>query len=270
MFGERLGEVLTLHGVTLGALSAQELREPITSYAASAGNAPFLLAYYHDDGSGMLNDELHLLRYDRRRRSLQRAALQGGQQFSREGVMSAVSSECLGAVLSISEADGYIAIDTHINPSSGCLLVLTTNLRFSAALYGWLTARIGTNLLFTESMVHFAPTHSERFSLYDPRNKHRVSIYPAPGDSARAAFSSDLEAHLPTPDFRARQNLACNPEEFSVDLDDVQVAANADSFSFEAHMSAEGFGEAAERLVAARTVRYVCHRRHGRWVLSTE
>lgn len=66
----------------------------ITSFAVSA-DAPFLLAYYVDDGSGRLNPPLHVVRYDRERADLKRADLrdvpailnvyaQGGRPFMKQ------------------------------------------------------------------------------------------------------------------------------------------------------------------------------------------
>ena len=83
---------------------AAELERKITSYAISSDD-PFLLAYYADDGSGLLRAPLHVIRYGRAKRELRRGEIS--------------PDDCVGSALSIREAHGFIYIDTHENPSAG-------------------------------------------------------------------------------------------------------------------------------------------------------
>ncbi len=269
---ETLGEVLDAHNVGARTLSAGDLKQPITSFAVSADNLPFLIAYYDDDGSGLLPPVLHVLRYDERTRDLRRTDLHGAEVpfHGFHGVMEQVSNICMGSALAVSEREGFITVETHINPSAGCVLVLTPDLSFSAGLWGWVLARVNGEILFEESMIHFANIHDARLSLYNPRQRQAVSIYPANVDDARRKFSAELKKHLPSAEWCAEQNNLCNPESFSTDIDHVTVGEQGRSFAFDAEMNAEGFGEDAARSVQPRTVHYVCRQSDGRWILSSK
>jgi len=268
---ETLGDVLAAHSVPAGILPADDLRRSLTSFAVSAGNSPFLIAYYDDDGSGLLSPVLHVLRYDERTRDLRRTDLHGAEVpfHGLQAVTGQVSDDCMGSALAILEKDGFITIDTHINPSAGCLLVLTADLSFNAELRGWALVRINGKIIFEESMIHFASTHPARLSLYDPRQRKIVPIYPARVDAARQQFSAELKKHLPSSEWCAQQNNPCDPESFTTDIDHVTVREQERSFAFDARMDAYGFGEDAVRSVQPKTIHYVCRQSDGKWILSS-
>ena len=75
-----------------------------------------------------------------------------------DDVMSDLPNEmCLGSALNIYEKNNFIVMDTHINPSAGCILILTPDLKFIAGLWGWTLGQIDDNIIYEVSMVHFAP-----------------------------------------------------------------------------------------------------------------
>jgi hypothetical protein len=264
--------VLAAHSVPAGILPADDLRRPITSFAVSADNSPFLVAYYDDDGSGLLSPVLHILRYDERTRDLRRTDLHGPEGRPFRGfhdVMWEVSGDCMGSALAILEKDGFITIDTHINPSAGCVLVLASDLSFNAGLWGWALARINGEIIFEESTIHFASTHPARLSIYDPRQRQMIPIYPAQADAARQQFSADLRKHLPSSEWCAQQNNPCDPQSFTTDIDHLLVREQERSFAFDARMDAYGFGEDAVRSVQPKTIHYVCRQSDGKWILSS-
>ena len=175
---ETLADVLAAHKIPVNLFSTTELQQPITSYAVSADNSPFLLAYHDDDGSGRLSEVLHVIRYNGDTEGLRRADLRGSEvsmgRFLAGGVMEQVSNECMGSALAISEEDGFITINTHINPSAGCVLVLASDLTFNAGLWGWSLARIEGNIILEGNMIHFASTHPATLFAYDPRRKQSL------------------------------------------------------------------------------------------------
>jgi hypothetical protein len=75
-----------------------------------------------------------------------------------------------------------MTIDTHINPSAGCVLILKSDLSFSAGLFGWVVAKIDGNIVFEGNAIHFAPTHPARLSIFDPRRAMLSPIYPEKTD----------------------------------------------------------------------------------------
>ena len=267
---ETLGDVLAANSVPVRILPADDLQRNITSFAVSAGNSPFLIAYYDDDGSGLLSPVLHVLRYDERTHDLRQTNLHGAgvplQGF--HNVIGQISDDCMGSALAILEKDGFITIDTHINPSAGCVLVLTSDLSFNAELRGWALARINGEIIFEEGTVHFASTHPARLTLYDPRQRQMLPIYPAQEDAARQQFSAELKKHLPSSEWCAQQNNPCDPQSFTTDIDHVSVSEQERSFAFDARMNADGFGEDAARSVQPKTIHYVCRQSDGKWILS--
>jgi hypothetical protein len=267
--GETLASVLTARNVAPTVLPEKDREQPITSFAVSSDDGPFLLAYYDDDGSGTLRPPLHVLRYDRQTKRLLRADLHGSpaQFHGFDEVMSDIPNEtCLGSALQIYEKNGFIVIDTHINPSAGCILILTPDLKFSAALWGWTLGQIDGNIIYELSMVHFASIHAARIAVYNARLKQRTLIYPAPSDPARKQFSNELKKHLPAREFCIQQNLPCDPANFSTDIQHVIVSNPDHSFAFEAQMTPEGFGTQAENLVAPQTASYKFHLEDRKWV----
>jgi len=265
---ETLTDVLTAHKIPVKLFYASDRQQPITSYAVSSDNSPFLLAYYDDDASGRLPSVLHVIRYDEQIHQLRRTDLHGAKIPFRgfSAIMEQVSSDCLGSAQDISEKDGFITINTHINPSAGCVLVLNSDLTFSAGLWGWVLAKIDGNIIFEESMIHFAPVQSAKLSIYDPRQKQLIRIFPDETDSARQQFSAELKNHLPS-QWCAQENHSCNPDEFETDIDKVTVSEQA--FSFDVQISRQGFGEEAEQAVKPKTVHYTCKLKDGKWLLTS-
>jgi hypothetical protein len=272
LHAKTLEDVLMAHHVPVSSLSRDVLQQPITSFAVSADNSPFLIAYYDDDGSGTLPPSLHVLRYNGGNGDLRSADLHGtDMELPGNGlgeIMQRVSSTCMGSVMSISESDGIVAINTHINPSAGCVLVLTSNLQFSAGLWGWAIGRVDGQLIFVESMVYFIPTHSERMDIYDPTRKQLIHLYPSGNDAARRTFSAELRKYLPSAQWCQQTDNSCDPENFSTTIDHVIVDEPQKSFAFDVTMYPEGFGAEAEQAVSPKTVHYLGRLRDGRWHIA--
>ncbi|RSL19487.1 hypothetical protein EDE15_5156 [Edaphobacter aggregans] len=57
--------------------------------------------------------------------------------------------------------------------------------------------KIDGNIIFEESMIHFDPVQSAKLSIYDPRQKQLIRIFPDETDSARQQFSAELKITCP-------------------------------------------------------------------------
>lgn len=182
-----LGEVLGAAGLKHLALAVQDLDQPVTSYAALNDRNVYLIAYYWDLPSGRLEDPLRVLTFNRQTEEWKSTQLMlGSDQIGH--------SECTGSVLSAHALPNVFLLDTHINPSAGCLLILEHNLAFRNALYGWYLAAVGdTQIVFQRSEVHFAPVHPTELALYDLKTNRETSLFPRkPFQRVRAEYAAKL------------------------------------------------------------------------------
>ena len=84
----------------------------------------------------------------------------------------------------------YIHIGYHINPSAQGLFVLSRDLKVLGELYGWeLMTLPNESIVYANSQVHFAPTHSLEISVFNPVTRKDKQIYPPkPYQPIRKAF----------------------------------------------------------------------------------
>jgi len=255
---ETLRAVLQSHRVPTGQFSDSDLAQPITSWAASSGEQPFLLAYYTDDGSGLLQAPLHVIRYDPASRDL----LETTALFA-----EALPMNCLGSALSIGEHHGFIHIETHVSPSAGCVLLLSRQLVLRKALSSGLLGVAGEDrAIVEEGEIHVAAVHPMRIAVYDLRRDRLTEVYPPAEDPYRRQFSRALQAHMPGDDWCRTHNAPCDPRDFDSDLTGhVAVNEAAQVFGFEVRFDAGGFGDEAGEQVQPLAIAYVYRLRHGRW-----
>jgi hypothetical protein len=263
---ETLRTVLAKHSLSLDGLSVRDLDQPITSYAESADATPFLIAYYDDDRSGILKSPLHVLRY---------AANDGYSRADLAGVdgpllpvMREVNSDCLGSALHNRQIAASILIDTHITPSAGCVLALSSELRFKTGLEGWTLDTVGCLVIVHGNEVHFADTHPSTVAIYDLESGRFEEIYPPKEDRWRDRFTAALRTRLPSEAWCRRENKSCDPTRFTSDVSNLEVDRASQGFSFTVNMVPEGFGDKAESEIAPVTVRYKFWLQHGRWIHS--
>jgi len=270
--GLTLESVLAEHGIPLGGLTEHERQQAITSFAVSKDGPVFLLAYYDYAGPDALPPLIHVFRFDKTTGHASRGALRDTdiRIDPSLGEIAKIPGICLGAALSVSEENELIAIDTHINPSAGCVLLLGGDLHFKAALPGWLLGRVGNQLIIEGNMMHFAPTSPESLGIFDPERKQLIPIYPGADDAKRREFSKLLQEHLPSESWCQEFNNPCDPKNFTTGITNVKVDAVRNAFSFEATMSANGFGKDVEAVVRPQRVRYECVFKNGLWVLTSE
>jgi hypothetical protein len=152
-----------------------------------------------------------------------------------------IEDDCLGSVLSIARNGGWHYLNLHFNPSAGCLLILNRDLTVSQTLGGWTVAFFHSGLLVYEGdMVHFADVHPETLFLYDPAQHKTLQIYPQKNDPFRDNFSTRLEKAI---DHQrcAENNLACEPDRFTSQIDSVEVNDETKSLAFHVSFEPDGF-----------------------------
>ena len=254
---ETLRQVLQQNGVPTSAFKPAELDAQVSSGAADSSGDRVILAYPALGEQERIGAPLEVLMYQRATRKLMRRTVTPAE----------TSDECFGSVLRIFGLAGYILVETHINPSASCTIVLDSELRVKHTLFGWSVAQLGQDaILLEEDEIHFASVHPLRLAVFDPAAGLAQEVYPPDGDPLRERFSSDLNQHLPTAAWCREHNHPCDPSSFDEDLGE---AAYADSegrkFAFVASYDAGGFGDAAERAVGIRSVLYVYRRSGEGW-----
>lgn len=191
------------------------LEKKITSGAELDDSSQFAIAYYLDNGTGVLNPPLFVDRYDKKSTDWQSAALFDPQ------TTGADFDACVGSILAIKASGGRLFLDTHINPSAGCLLVLSPDLKLEASLYGWLLGQLGHDLLiYHRSEVHFAPVHPAEVAIYDLRSKRDVTIFPPASSTVirQARIAQLREFYKSNPEWCNKNNDPCDPEEFDSEM----------------------------------------------------
>ncbi|HEV8385163.1 MAG TPA: hypothetical protein VGQ11_09855 [Candidatus Acidoferrales bacterium] len=192
-FAQTLLDVLREHRIPVGS-SSGIWQKPITSFAVLDNDANFAIAYYVDDGSGLLSPPLFLGRYDRKHHTWKDVALK-----KIEASFKGVPVDCMGSALSIVQQAGSYFLHTHLNPSAGCLLVLSEDLALKKTLCGRYLAAFRSGLfVYQKCQVHFAPTHPMEIALYDPVRDVETQIYPPPSDTIRAEYVNSIRRLIPS------------------------------------------------------------------------
>jgi hypothetical protein len=224
---ETLREILEANNLPVANAKLANLEKKITDWAQLDGPHQSAIAYYLDDGTGELNPPLFVDRYDKKNKQWQSGAVPEAQKKSAEAY-----DICLGSIENFEASGSRLLLDTHINPSAGCLLVLSPDLKLEASLYGWHLGQVGPELLLYErSEVHFAPVHPTEIALYDLRNKRDRTIFPpettTPIREARTAQLREFyKAYEP---WCEKNDHPCDPKTFDSELQGQVATSEADS-----------------------------------------
>ncbi len=141
---------------------AADLEQPITSYSVLQDVRGFVIAYYGVEPDGALH-ELRVRSYDTRTMSWR----------------SKTFPEPIGSILKIQRYAGYLYVTGHSSPSATPLLVLSDELELKRELNGWQMLMLDDGrVIFSRSMVHFAPAHAGVLALYDPIADREDALYP--------------------------------------------------------------------------------------------
>jgi hypothetical protein len=213
---DSLRQALTAKHLPIAEAKLTNLDKKITSWAELDDASQYVIAYYVDDGTRRLQPPLYLERYDKKRGEWKSAALS-----DQEPGDDAVDTPCFGSVLSVQAAGRHLFLETHINPSAGCLILLSAEFKPEASLYGWLVGRIGEDrLVYHRSEVHFAPVHPAEIALFDLRTKRDVTIFPPKPDSPiRQARAQQLrDFYKGNEKWCNENNDPCDPEDFDSEV----------------------------------------------------
>jgi len=204
-----LAQVLAAAGLTPSATDVKDLDNTITSYTAIPDDRnTYFIAYYWSLPSGRLEDPLRVLSFNRQTEEWKSAQLTlGGDEIG--------YSECVGSVLRAHSLPNAFLLDTHINPSAGCLLILDRNFAFRNALFGWYLAAMGdTRIIFHRSEVHFAAVHPAELALYDLKTNRETPLFPRkPFQRIRSNYIANLREFYRThEEWCNEKNDPCDPE----------------------------------------------------------
>lgn len=220
---DTLRQALAAKHLPMYAGKLANLDKTITSWAELDDANQYVIAYYVDDGRDVLNRPMFLERYDRKRGDWTSSSLADAETKS-----GAIDVDCFGAILSVTAAAKRLLVDTHINPSASCLLVLSADLRLEIGLYGWLERMLGEDtLIYQRSQIHFAPVHPAEIALYDLRTRRDVTLFPRKPDSAirRARTAQLAEFYKVNKEWCNKNDDPCDPENFDSGLQG-EVATN--------------------------------------------
>jgi hypothetical protein len=218
-----LRQMIVEHGLAPDPGATRNLDKLITSGAELDDASRFVIAYYLDDGTERLNEPLFLERFDRARGKWQSAQI-GEAKTQSQGA----SVSCNGAILSIKAAGGRLFLETHINPSAGCVLILSPELKLEASLYGWIVGKVGeAGLVYHRSEIHFAPVHPAEIALHDLRTRRDITLFPPkPDQTVRLARIAQLKEFYRTHESWCNKwNDPCDAEQFDSTLEG-EVAVN--------------------------------------------
>lgn len=214
--GKTLREVLTGEQLPADAEKLHNLDKRITSGAELRDASQFVIAYYLHNSSELLNPPLFIDLYDRRTGQWRSGSIESATAHWRD-----MDVDCLGSVWGIKASSDLLFLDTNINPSAGCVLILSHGLQLRSSLCGWLLGQLGPDLLiYRRSEVHFAPVHPAEIALYDFRSKRDETIFPPQTPTAiRQARTAQLrEFYKTNPEWCRKNNDRCDPEEFDSDV----------------------------------------------------
>jgi hypothetical protein len=215
--GKTLRQVLAAENVTLDAAALHNLDKTITSGAELNDAAQFAVAYYVSDATGELTPPMFVDVYDRRAKKWKSGTIEAASAKS-EGT----DVDCFGSVLSISAVGDYFTFETHINPSAGCEIILSRDLKLKTSLYGWTLGHFGDGgIIFHRSQIHFATVHPAEVAFYDPATGKEFAVFPRkPFQQVRLQLTESLREFFKTQqDYCQKANDPCDPEYFDSSIE---------------------------------------------------
>jgi hypothetical protein len=223
---QTLRDLIAKQGLKADAITLKNLDKPIIRRSELNDATQYVIAYYIDDGTTRLFPPLYVERYDRIH-----AQWQSGKLTDADDNGPGVDSACLGQVPRIESVGNRLFLDTHINPSAECVLVLCPELKLEASIYGWLVGRIGDEeLIYQRSEIHFATVHPTEIAIYDLRTKRDTTLFPHKPDQAiRGALVAQLKQFYETrKDWCNKWNDPCDSEQLDSSLEGKVATSEAE------------------------------------------
>jgi hypothetical protein len=230
------------------------LDKKITSGAELNEDHQFVIAYYLDDGTGLLKPPLYIDRYDLISKTWESATL---DKLTPKGE----SWACLGAVLEITSLSDQLILETHIDPSAGCALILSRKLELEAALNGWLLGHFddGT-IIYHRSEVHFATVHPAEIAVYEEKSGKDYLLYPPkPESPVRERLTAELRDFFHThQEYCTKANDPCDPTQFDSALaGQIALDPREHAIAFVISYQLQGFGQDEQKPSGPEQVIYV-------------
>jgi hypothetical protein len=252
-----LREVLAAEKLPLDAETLHNLDAKISSGAELNDAQQFVIAYYLLDSTGQLNPPIFVDLYDRGAGRWESGEIRAGT--AKEG---GADDNCFGSVLAIAAFSDSYALETHINPSAGCEIILSRDLKVRASLYGWIVGHFGDGgIVYHRSQVHFATVHPAEIAIYDPAAAKDFNIFPhAPFQAVRLQLTEKLREFYKTrQDYCQKANDPCDPEEFDSSLVGKVVTDDREhAMVFVISYELQGFGQDEHKPAGPSEVVYVC------------
>jgi hypothetical protein len=181
-----LREQLQSAGIPEASFTEAQLNAPVDG--ATAENNQFVyLVYVVRTTDGDLTGQPQVVRYN----SSTGAVIHGE-------VKPGDDPYCCGSPEGIDFLDDYLRVSFHFNPSAGSIAILDNNLKLVDLLDGFGIDRVAPNEgLYTENMVHFAPTHQERLQWVNLASQQFLEVYPLRNDALRNRFEKEFGKKAP-------------------------------------------------------------------------
>ena len=238
---ETLADVLAHNSIPSDAAAIPRLRSSITSYGMLNDPHQFVIAYYLAREDAELDFPLFLSRLDKRTGEWRNAELKDVKvSDTDETGGGAFTSDCLGSVTDIQQRGDRYYLNLHWNPSAGCLLILYDDFTVDNSLPGWDVAFLKGTVLWEHNMVHFASTNPAQLWLYDLASRRSGRVYPQARDPLRDQFKRRLAAVIDQDKCR-KYDWSCDPDQFSSDVEAVEVNEQTAAFAVQIGFFAEGF-----------------------------
>ena len=254
--GKTLRDELSSQGVLPDAQKLVNLDKIITSGAELNDANQFVIAYYIHNSSGLLNLPLFIDRYDRRAGKWRSASI--GEAAAK---WKGLDVGCLGSALRIQSLPDSFTIDTRINPSAGCVLILSRDLKLEHSLYGWVLGNFKDgSIVYHRSQIHFATVHPAEIAVYNPATNKDFTVFPhKPYQEVYLDLVAELDEFYKThQDYCKQNNDPCDPEYFDSSLvGSVTTDERQHSLAFVISYELQGFGQADEKPQGPSNVVYV-------------
>jgi len=268
-----VAELLTANGVPDALVRPSERTMHLNGFDVRKEGPLRLFAWMSKSGD---EDVLTVARYDTATKHILRKELKDGStgveddsaasrsRYTDTPVDTAVWGMCLHDVGFSEQKTEWLILTTHVNPSLGCTLLLDDQLQFHFLINGWVYETVGDSFVIEESMIHFAPTHPAKLTVFNPKTGEVERVYPRPGDPVRTAYQAKLRAYLASEEECGEKNLACDVESMDASVESVQMLSPT-VFAFTITLSPAGMGERAEKEVPEQTTIYIAKLVDGKW-----
>ncbi|MGB6599424.1 MAG: hypothetical protein WA829_09155 [Candidatus Acidiferrum sp.] len=255
--GRTLREVLAEEKVPANAETLHNLDAKISSGAELNDAQQFAIAYYLLDSTGELNPPIFVDVYDRGTSRWKSGAIKAGGAKE-----ESADDHCFGSVLAVLGFSDSYALETHINPSAGCEIILSRDLKVKASLYGWIVGRFGDGrIVYHRSQVHFATVHPAEIAIYNPATGKDFNVFPrAPFQEVRQKLTGELREFYKThQDYCQKANDPCDPEEFDSAVEGkVATDDREHAMAFVISYEVQGYGQDEHKPGGPAEVVYVC------------